>query len=91
MLRTVRVAGRALSSLPSPLSHSHSLSVKSFYLLQSTASVLDNLSSDLYGVQEVSVPVRRESLIIYAEMSKMSGKHFLSYYTVYSEPANAIC
>ena len=52
--------------------------------------MLDNLSSDLYGVQEVSVPVRRESLIIYAEMSKMSEKHFLSY-TVYSEPANAIC
>jgi len=52
------------------------LEVKSFYLLQSTASMLDNFSSDLCGVQEFSVPVYMVNLILHIDMPKCQGNFF---------------
>ena len=55
VLGTVHVSTRVLSTpLSLSLSLSLSLKVKSFLLLQSTVSMPDSFSSDLYTVQESS-------------------------------------
>ena len=56
-----------------PIPQTLFLEVKSFYLLQSTASMLDNFSYDLYGVQEFSVPVYMVNLILHIDMPKCQG------------------